>query len=155
MRTNYRPYVNCILLVHHNLLEEGNLLSKSCNDTKGGNEYDDDSTLAPLISEEEMDVMSSVEESDDETMSTDMLENIRDGGQPHLSINRREARYKIRDCFKQRRTQLKKHYYQRKTWLKVYTSYLRLLLMRFFKHYKFWVNQDQKFLTSSHDLKTL
>ena len=34
--------------------EEGNLLSKSRNDTESYNEPDDDSTLATLIIEEEM-----------------------------------------------------------------------------------------------------
>ena len=33
-------------------------------------------------------------------MSTDMLEDIRDGSQSHPSINRREARYKICDHIK-------------------------------------------------------
>ena len=39
-----------------------------------------------------MDTMSSVDESDAETMSTDMLEYIFDGSQHHPSINRNEAR---------------------------------------------------------------
>ena len=47
-----------------------------------------------------MDAMSSGNESDDEPMSTDMLEDIRDGNHSHLSINRREAYYKIRDLIK-------------------------------------------------------
>ena len=57
--------------------------------------------MPPLKSEEEMDVMSSVDESDVELMSKDTLEYICDGSQSHLSINRREARYKIRDHIKQ------------------------------------------------------
>ena len=40
-------------------------------------------------------------------MSTDMLEDIRDGSQSHPSINRIEARYKIRDCIKQRQLEWK------------------------------------------------
>ena len=36
-----------------------------------------------------MDVMSSVDKSDAEPMSMDMLEHIRDNGQSHPSINRR------------------------------------------------------------------
>ena len=43
-----------------------------------------------------MDVMDSVHESDDEPMYMEMLEYIRDGGKSHPSINRRDARYKIR-----------------------------------------------------------
>ena len=37
-------------------------------------------------------------------MSTDMLESIRDGSQYHTNVNRRQARYEIRDCIKQRQT---------------------------------------------------
>ena len=44
--------------------------------------------------------MSSDDNSDAEPMSTDMLEDIPDGSQSHLSINSREARYKIRDHIK-------------------------------------------------------
>ena len=47
-----------------------------------------------------MDVMSSGDESDGEPMSMDTLEEIRDGSQSHLSINKREARYKICDHIK-------------------------------------------------------
>ena len=53
--------------------------------------------MPPLIGEEEMDTMSSYDESDAETMSTDMLEYICDGSQSHPIVNRREARYKIHD----------------------------------------------------------
>ena len=49
------------------------------------------------MSEEEIDVMSSGKEYDAETTFTDMLEDICDISQSHLSTNRREARYKIRD----------------------------------------------------------
>ena len=44
-----------------------------------GNESDDDSNLPPLISEEDMDAISSGDEYDAEPMSTDMLKGIRDG----------------------------------------------------------------------------
>ena len=40
--------------------------------------------------------MSSGNESDDEPISTEMLEDIRGGSQYHPNLNRREARYKIR-----------------------------------------------------------
>ena len=39
-----------------------------------------------------MDVISSVDESDYEPMSTEMLEDILDGSKAHTSVNRREAR---------------------------------------------------------------
>ena len=44
-----------------------------------------------LISEEEMDVMSSGDEFDAEPMSMEMLEYIRDGSQYHPRVNRRDA----------------------------------------------------------------
>ena len=72
-----------------------------------GNKYDDNSIMPPLISEEEIDVMDSCDESDDERMSTNMLEYIRDGSKSHPSINMKEARYKIRDRIKQIHTEWK------------------------------------------------
>ena len=47
-----------------------------------------------------MDAIYSGDGSDNEPMSTDMLEDIRDGSQSHPIINRREAHYKIRDFIK-------------------------------------------------------
>ena len=47
--------------------------------------------MPPLIREEQMDVMDSVNESDDEIMPTEMSEDICDGGKCHSSVNRREA----------------------------------------------------------------
>ena len=44
-----------------------------------------------------MDMISSSNESDSEYMSTDMLEDIFDRSQYHLSINRRESHHKISD----------------------------------------------------------
>ena len=69
--------------------EEGDLLSETCNDAESCNESDDNSTLEPLIIEEGIYSMSSVNESDAEPMSTDMLEDICGRRQYHTSINRR------------------------------------------------------------------
>ena len=49
--------------------------------------------------------MSSGDESYDEPMSTNMLEYIRFGNQSYPSIHRREARYMIHDCVKQRQVE--------------------------------------------------
>ena len=49
-----------------------------------------------------MDAMYSGDKLDDEPISTDMLEDICDGSQSHLNINRRESHYIILDCIKQR-----------------------------------------------------
>ena len=51
--------------------------------------------MPPLISEEEIDAMDSVNNSDDESMSMEMLKDIRDGSKSHPSVNMREACYKI------------------------------------------------------------
>ena len=48
-----------------------------------------------------MDAMDFGNESDDEPISTEMLENIFGGSPYHLNMNRRESRYKICDCVKQ------------------------------------------------------
>ena len=82
------------------LSETQNLLSETHHDREIDNEYDYDSTMPPLISKEEMYVMSSGNESDDEAMSTEMLEDIRGGSQSHPIANRRESCYKRCDCIK-------------------------------------------------------
>ena len=91
--------------------------------------------------------MQSGDESDDEPMPTDMSEDIRDGSQSHPSMNMREAHYNIHDIFEQRIVGLKRVLLLTRTYVQVYTRYLRLLLMRFHNNYQFWVNQDQNFLT--------
>ena len=40
-------------------------------------------------------------------ISTEMLENIRDGSQSHPNVNKIEARYKIRDRIRQRQSEWK------------------------------------------------
>ena len=47
------------------------------------------------------------DESDDEPMSMQMLEDIHDGSKYHPDVNRREAHYKIRDRIKQRKPEWK------------------------------------------------
>ena len=44
-----------------------------------------------------MENLDSNENSDYDLISTEMLEDIRDGSQNHTNVNRREAHYKIRD----------------------------------------------------------
>ena len=50
-----------------------------------------------MMSEQEMDATNSGNESDHDLISMEMLEDICDGSQTHPNVNRREARYKIRD----------------------------------------------------------
>ena len=47
------------------------------------------------------------DESDNDIISTEMLEDIRDGSQTHPNVNRREARYKTRDRIKKRQPERK------------------------------------------------
>ena len=60
--------------------------------------------MPPLLSKEEMDEMYSVNESDHDPISTEMLEDIRDVNQSHQCVNRIEVHYKIRDRIKQRQS---------------------------------------------------
>ena len=48
--------------------------------------------------------MDSGDESDHDLISTEMLEDIRYRSQTHPNVNRREARYKIRDFIKLRQS---------------------------------------------------
>ena len=63
--------------------------------------------MKPLLSKEEMDAMDSGDQSDDEPISTEILEDIRDGSQSHLNVNSRKSHYKIRDHIKQRQPECK------------------------------------------------
>ena len=72
--------------------EEGNLLSKTREDVesddKSGEESDEDLIMPPLISVEETNALDSGDESDDEPMSTYMLEHITKGSQSNWNVNR-------------------------------------------------------------------
>ena len=63
--------------------------------------------MPPLLNLEEPNTLDSGDESDDEPMSTNMLEDICDGIQSHPEVNRRDTRYKIGDCIKQRQLERK------------------------------------------------
>ena len=79
----------------------GNLLSETSEDAESddesGDESDDDSIIPPLSSLEENYALDFGDESDDEPMYTEMLEDIIDGSQYHPDFNRRYVCYKIRD----------------------------------------------------------
>ena len=59
------------------------------------------------MSEQDMEAMNYSDESDHDLISMEMLEDIRDGSQTHLNVNRREARYKTRDRIRQRQLEWK------------------------------------------------
>ena len=85
--------------------EDRDLLSETREDAeindKRGDESNENSIIPPLLILEESNALNYGDESDDEHISTEMLEDIRDISQSHLDINRRYSRYKIRDFIKQ------------------------------------------------------
>ena len=56
---------------------------------ESGDKSDDNSIIPPLLRKEEIYVMDSGDESDDEPMSTEKWEDICDGSKSHLNVNRR------------------------------------------------------------------
>ena len=54
------------------------------------------------MSKQDMNATNYGDESDHDVISTEMLEDIRDGSHTHPKVNRREARYNIRDNLRQR-----------------------------------------------------
>ena len=54
-----------------------------------------------------MDAINSGDDPDHDLISTEMLEDICDGSQTHLNINKREAHYKILDRIRQRQSEWK------------------------------------------------
>ena len=64
--------------------------------------------MPPLIIEEEIDAMDSGDESDDEPMFTDILEDICDVSKTYPSVTIREAHYKINDRIKQSQLEWKR-----------------------------------------------
>ena len=63
--------------------------------------------MPPLLIKEEIDAMDSCDELYHDPISTEMLEDIRDGIQSHPKVNRREARYKICDRIRQKQSEWK------------------------------------------------
>ena len=55
-----------------------------------------------MMRKQDTEDINSGDESDHDIISTEMLEDICDGSQTHPNINRREARYKIRNRIRQR-----------------------------------------------------
>ena len=60
-----------------------------------------------MMSEQDTYSINSGYESDNDLVSTEMLEDIRDGIQTHPNVNKREARYKIRDHIRQKNSNVK------------------------------------------------
>ena len=84
--------------------EEGNILTETCNDAESGEESDKKSII---MSKQDVENIDFNEKSGNDLISTEMLEDIRDGSQTHPNINKREARYKIRDRIRQMQSEWK------------------------------------------------
>ena len=82
--------------------EEGNILTETRNDEESGDKSDSESLM---MSEQDMENLDSNEKSDHDLISTEMLEDICDGSHTHPNINKKEARYKIRDHGRQKELQ--------------------------------------------------
>ena len=80
--------------------EEGNLISKICNYTEIGDEFDSESIM---MSKKDMENIDETEKFDDDLISTETLHDIRDGNQTHPKIDKREARLEISDHNKQKK----------------------------------------------------
>ena len=106
---------------------EGYILTKPRKNAESGNESGDYSIMPPLLSKEEMDAMDYGNDSYHDIISTEMLENIRDGSQCHPRVNRREACYKILNRIRQRKLEWKGALKAKTSMVKGYTRYLRLL----------------------------
>ena len=60
-----------------------------------------------MTSKQDIENLDSNEELDHDLISTDMLEDIRQRSQTHPNVNKREARYKIRERVRQRQLEWK------------------------------------------------
>ena len=60
-----------------------------------------------MMIEQDIDAMNSGDELDHDLISAEMLEDIHDRSQTHPNVNRRETRYEIRDCIRQRQSEWK------------------------------------------------
>ena len=103
--------------------EEGNILTETRNNVESGDESDKKSTV---MSKQYMDAINPGDESYHNLISTDMLEDICDGSQTHPNVDRREARYKIRDRIRQRQSELKRTLKATQSMGNIYTRYFRL-----------------------------
>ena len=101
--------------------------------------------MPPLIGEEGVDSVSSVNESDSEPMSTNMLEDICDGTQSHPIINRREVSYKIRDHIKLGQAECKGALKSTRNMGKVLHKVFKAVVNEICKIYQLWVNLVQNF----------
>ena len=87
----YTPYATSSKEQNGNVItfaqfEEGNLLSETRNDTETGDESNSESIM---MSERDMENLGKTEKCDEGLITTELLQDIRDGNQTHPEINKR------------------------------------------------------------------
>ena len=88
----YTPYVTSLkeqtsYVITFAHFEEGNIITETRNDAESGDESDKESNM---MSKQDMENINSGDELDHDLISTEMLEDICDGSQTHLIVNKRE-----------------------------------------------------------------
>ena len=131
-----------------------NLLSETCDNAERGNNSDGNSIFPPLISEEEMDDMSSGDEYDAEPMYTEMLKYIRDGSQFHLSVNMSKSHYKIHDHIKRSQVEYEGALLSTQNMDKGLNKVFKALVNEILRVLPIFVNLDHNFNISFHNLET-
>ena len=84
--------------------EEGNILTETRNDAESGDESDCKSIM---MNAQDMENIDSNDESNCDLISTETLEDIRDGSKTHQTVNKWEAHYEICDRVRQNESQWK------------------------------------------------
>ena len=85
--------------------QKGNILTETRSNAESGNESNSESLM---MNEQDMENLDSNKKSDHNLISTEMLEDICDKNQIHLTVNKREARYEICDHIRQKESQWKR-----------------------------------------------
>ena len=102
----YTPYATSSNEQTNNLItltqfEDGSIITKTRINAESSDKSDNESIM---MSKQDMENINSGDESHNDLLSTEILEDIHDGSQTHLNVNRREARYKIRYRIRQRQS---------------------------------------------------
>ena len=84
--------------------EEGNIFTETRNDAESGDQSDSKSLM---MNEQDMENLDSNEKFNHDLISMEMLEDICDGSKTHPTVNKREARYEIRERVSRKESQWK------------------------------------------------
>ena len=106
--------------------EEGTILTETRNDVESCDESDNKSIM---MSKQDMENLDSNEESDHDLISTETLEDIRDGSHTHPNVNEWEPHYKIHESIRKMKSEwkgaLKATQSMRKVLHKVFSTFVK------------------------------